>query len=380
MRRGAWVALAAMAVTLAVFLAQALHKATRPGGYDLTGYLAATHAMMAGQDPYAAPTLYSYIYPLFLCVVLAPLSVLPSPALDVAWFALGVAALGASAWMVLRRAAPRLSPADTVVPLAATFVVLAGVVQNNLLNGQVNPLVLLACVLFLAEYLRGRRVSAALLLGAAIALKLTPVVLVVYLLARREWLTVMLAGLATLVFAAALPWMVAGPAVAGWYAHYADAFLAARLASGTGAASVAGFSLTSMLRLAMPGLAMPVTLALATGLALAAPVGLQVMSWRHPDARREMSVFALYLVAVPLVSPMSEPHHLAMLLPAVAVLIAAMATQGARLVRACGAALVIAALGLALGRAWPAAGFAAMLAVSAGVVWVEREVTASHAG
>ncbi len=372
MRRGSRLALAAMAVVLAVFLVQALHRAARPGGYDLTGYVGATRAMLAGQDPYAAPTPFPFIYPLFLCVLLAPFTALPAAALDVAWFALGVAALGASAWMVLRRAAPPSAGARPVVPLAATFAVLAGVVQNNLLNGQVNPLVLLACVLFLAAVLRGRRLVAALLLGAAVALKLTPLVLVVYLLARREWRVVALAGVAALLFAVALPWMVAGPAVAGWYARYADGFLGAQLAPAHGAALAAGFSLTSLLGVGLPGLARPVTMALAAILALAAPVALQVTSPRSPGERREVAVFALFLLAMPLVSPMSEPHHLVMLLPAVAVLVAVLAGPGARHARTCGGALLVAALGLATGRAWPPSGFVAMLALGVALVRVAR--------
>src|SRR6185369_1807731 len=60
-------------------------------------------------------------------------------------------------------------------------------IQIDLLNGQVNTELLVLVIVFVDQYARGRRKTAAAALGAAIALKIVPLVFALFLLVRRDF-------------------------------------------------------------------------------------------------------------------------------------------------------------------------------------------------
>ena len=106
-RRASVVALCLLALLFAV---QTWRKAYRPDGNDLTSYLAASHALAEGSNPYAVDTPFPAIIPDFLRWRLIPLAKAPYDGAAVLfWFALSIAAL---AWV------PRGSP-DGRIPRAA---------------------------------------------------------------------------------------------------------------------------------------------------------------------------------------------------------------------------------------------------------------------
>jgi hypothetical protein len=330
-------ALAAAAIVATVVLgAQTWHKAFRPDGNDLTSYLLSARALSDGQSPYGLDTPFPYIYPLFLAFVLLPLAALPYGAAVVAWFAASVAALGA---ILVESAFTRIADGrrqGSDLAIAATILITFNVIQNNLLNGQVNFFVVLCCVLAVASagppegghYVGraspGRReLVAGAWLGAAIALKLMPVLLVVYFLVRRRFRAVLVAGVTALALALAPALLMGGSGtvepgfsrITGVYSQYARELLVPMMTTPAGNATLA-YSVASVVQRVLgvgPAWWLDAICALAV---LGVIVAVDVRTWRRRGA--DLAAAAAYLVAIVLVSPKSETHHLAFAIPAVA--------------------------------------------------------------
>jgi hypothetical protein len=197
------------------------------------------------------------------------------------------------------------------VRLAALALVLFIPLQNHLRYGQLSLLLLCLSSLFLALHLRRREQGAAAALGGAIALKLTPALFLLYLGREHSYRTAVRAIAWTLFLAVGLPSLISSNVLAlyreGW----------ARKLAGLVGASVhydwrTRFTLAALLSEVWP------RLATAPGLRyLAAAAVLGPILWIQPrlarDPRGGLFLFALYLVAMPLVTPVSETHHLAML-------------------------------------------------------------------
>lgn len=171
-----------------------------PSGGDFGNYHAAARAIAAGHSPY---TVHNFDYPPLLALVALPLA--PFALEDARWIWLGLSqlALLAAAGLTWRAAGGS--------GRAATFVVLlwclGGTVQENLVLGQIHPLMmaLLAGALVLAGRSSprdARRTGA--LIGVAAALKLWPGVLLGQLVLRRK-------GRAVVVGATTALLLVAGP-------------------------------------------------------------------------------------------------------------------------------------------------------------------------
>ena len=149
------IALVVLAAVFAVFAAQTVGKASRAGGNDFTSYLLASRALWQGENPYTTATAFPFIYPLFLCVVLAPFTWLPYPVSAALWYVLSAGALIGTLTLTVHLHGPRGRPDALIATLAIVALCSAGTVQNNLLNGQINFLVLAICLLFAWCYLEG---------------------------------------------------------------------------------------------------------------------------------------------------------------------------------------------------------------------------------
>ena len=328
-------ALAGAAIVATVVLgAQTWHKAFRPGGNDLTSYLLSARALWDGQSPYGLDTPFPYLYPLFLAFVLGPLALLPYGAAVIGWFAASVAALG----LILRRWA-----SGSELAIAAAVIVTFNIIQNNLLNGQVNFFVVLCCVLAVASagppkgghYVQKRReIQAGGWLGAAIALKLMPVLLVFYFLVRRQFRVILVAGAAALLLALAPALLLDGPLgsvesgfsrIAGIYSQYVREFLAPMMTTPE-ASPVLAYSVASVVHRTLgvgPALWIDVLCAAAV---LGTIAAVDVRTWRRRGDH--LAAAGAYLVGIVLISPKSETHHLAFAIPAVALCSASLVHEG----------------------------------------------------
>jgi alpha-1,2-mannosyltransferase len=330
--------LAAAAIVATIVLgAQTWHKALRPGGNDLTSYLLSARALWDGQSPYGLETPFPYIYPLFLAFVLIPLAALPYGAAVVAWFAASVAALGA---VFVESAFRRIADGgrrSAELAIAATVLITFNIIQNNLLNGQVNFFVVLCCALAVAAAQDRKEVAAGAWLGAAIALKLMPALLVVYLLVRRQFRAILVAIVTALVLALAPALLIRGSAagfvesgfsrITAVYSQYLRELLLPMMTTPEGD-TVLAYSVASVVQRATgagPALWFDVLCAAAV---LGLIAALDVRIWhRRGD---HLTAAVAYLTAIVLISPKSETHHLAFAIPAVALCFSKLLGEGQR--------------------------------------------------
>lgn len=317
-QRGALVVAGALAL---VFLVQVLGKAYRPQGYDLTSYLHSARALAAGRSPYNTGATFPYIYPMFTAMALIPLAFAPYWLACVGWYAATVGALVWSMRLALGLHDASRSGADQrrlLPPLVLLALLFLTPIQNNLLNGQIDFVVLLLCLLFARAARDGRVLAAALFLGAAIATKLVPLIFVPFLLVRRRVGTLALALVAATLLAFA-PVIFLGTAIVPIYRDYLS-LLAAHGQATAVQADITYFNLDGAIRALAPALAalMGPALRPAAAAAVMLPLVLADLRLRRTGAVGDRWGTSLYLVAILLISPISETHHLAFLFPAVA--------------------------------------------------------------
>ncbi len=176
-----------------------------PNMVDLEVYRRAGSLLLAGGDFYDLSGQLQFLYPPFAAVLAVPLSLLPPTVVQIGWTAAGAVALvailhrfGLSGWA--------LSLASAVVVYVVEPVV------QTLAFGQLGIFLVALVVLDLAPGPRvfSRRVlPEGVLTAVATALKLTPAIFVVYLLAVRKfrafWVAVITGLAVTLISAAIVP-------------------------------------------------------------------------------------------------------------------------------------------------------------------------------
>ena len=365
-RGAAWLVLAGLGVG---FFLQMYARMARVTGNDLGARLASARILVEGGDPYALALPQGHgPYPLTIDALVIPLTWLPLGLAQSLWFALSVATLVGSLLILdrlWRRARGGAADPILIVPfevrLAGLALALFIPFQNHLRYGQLNLLLLCLSSLFLAFHLRQRGPAAAASLGAAIALKLTPAVFLLYL-ARggresrgRSYRTALGAIAWTLLLAVGLPALIS-PRVLELYRDGWAPEVAGLAAAPVEYAWRTRFTLAAVLTEISPWLATVPGLRYA-----AAAVVLGPILWVQPrlarDPRGGLFLFALYMTAMPLVSPVSETHHLALLAgPLWIWLLAAGSPPHMPVLDGVGAALAVGGHWLGIAFAGPAAG------------------------
>jgi alpha-1,2-mannosyltransferase len=318
------VSVALWGVSVVALALQTLHKAHRPLGNDLTMYLDAAQALLAGRNPYTLGGTLPYMYPLFLAAVLAPLTAMPRDAATLLWFVASVGSLVLAARVtgdLARETGIVRSGVSLTVPLVALWFLLFDPIQNNLLNGQVNFQILLLCVLCLKFYFRGRPTGSAAALAPAIAVKLTPALLLGFLAARRRWTAIVLC-LGLSAFLVLAPIVLPGAEGGRAYRAYAALILLPRLHTEFPTAHRGvRFSVNGVLEALRPGWDGVVwRRALGASLPLAGLALVELLARRRESQGRDVWIFSLYLLVQPLVTPLSEVHHLVYAFPAAGLL------------------------------------------------------------
>ena len=156
-----------------------------PGGglIDMQVYQAGARTWLAGGPLYSQGVLgpMFFTYPPFAAVFFAPLAVIPLPVLCVLWVAGNLGLL----WMIVRRCREAVGLPPELTLVFAGAAVWLEPVRTSLLLGQIN-LVLLGLVVF--DLCRARSSKwTGVGVGLAAAVKLTPLIFVVYLLFARRW-------------------------------------------------------------------------------------------------------------------------------------------------------------------------------------------------
>lgn len=283
---------------------------------DVEVYREAARSVVYGRPIYEqmteAPQLLPFTYPPFAALLALPLAALPFVVVGWTWTALQVAATYATVLIVFRALLERagrwrfLAGAVVTAPMLWLHPVADGV-----RFGQVNAFIVLACAADLV--VRRPRWARGALVGLAVAVKLTPGVLLVHLLWSRQWRTAATAvGAAAIVTVGAFV-VLPEASLAFWGGALSDSN---RLGPnmGTSNQSLRGF----LLRLGpdgVAGTALWVVLALA-----AAAAGLTVARRAHRAGDPVSEVAAMGLVAV-LCSPVSWIHHFSWVIVIVAALV-----------------------------------------------------------
>ncbi|WP_084160930.1 glycosyltransferase 87 family protein [Nocardia sp. BMG51109] len=159
---------------------------------DLQVYRLGVQAWWHGSDMYGTLPKTTvgvglpFIYPPFAALALSPFAMLPMHASAIAFFAVSIAAVGVTVYLVARRfwtggTELTLWATACAVPLA----VLLEPIRSTLDFGQVN---LILMVLVAADCLTARpKWKRGMLIGLAAAIKLTPAAFVLYFLVRRDY-------------------------------------------------------------------------------------------------------------------------------------------------------------------------------------------------
>ena len=301
-------------VTLTLLIAMSLRDLidwmSRPEGNDLSAYLAAAQALVAGGDPYTVPLPQGFNkYPLTIATLLVPLTWLPVTVAQFGWFALNVTALVGALSTLDRLWVPEAGARDVrrhlpfVVRLVVVAVALFYPLHRHLKLGQVDLIVLFMCCRFLHADLARRGRAAGMWLGSAIAVKLTPVIFSVPLIRARKWRILLYTGVFVIVGTLALPFLASSRVLTLYRASWWP-WLSWELALPVTLRHNFAGALASL----WPPLAGLLGFPYAAAILVLLPV-----AWArgHVGESRQgrLLVFALCLVAIPLISPVGGGHR-----------------------------------------------------------------------
>ena len=299
---------ASLAIYALVLIRAGLHH------QDFGAYLAAGNDVLTGhplystflQHPFPDPTLRpAYIYPPVFALLLAPLALLPASIAAGIWLVLNQSALALAMTLVIRRYRPGPWATATLIAGTVTFYPL----WIDAVQGQANLVVLVLITAGVVGIVSGRP-RAAVAIGAAAGLKLTPALLLLWLLFERRfreaaWLVSGFLGISAL--GALLRWQDSwifftrvAPALAQGTAAYANQSVSGLLAR-----------LTTANPYTHPWIVLPAVL-----LPLAAALLLGYWRWSTRGQNLTISGVAFFPL-VPLLSAVTWPHHLVILLPVV---------------------------------------------------------------
>jgi alpha-1,2-mannosyltransferase len=285
----------------------------KPGIVDLDVYLKAARALLAGTDPYNLGTSLPFLYPPFAAILAVPLTWLPHTALQMGWavaVALTVIAilhrLGLQGWRLslISAAAVRVvEPINQTVAFGQLGAFLVALVLLDLVPGPR----LVPTPRFLLRW-GGRWLPEGLLVGLAAAIKLTPGLFFVYLLAIRRFRAAAVA-IATMIVTAVIALLIAPRASVTFWVRLAHGN------SGLGSSiiyeinqSILGAS-TRILGYDTVGNALGLGL---SGLAAVLGVAVAVAWHRRGDEAAAVSLCGL---ATLLASPVSWSHHFVWIAP-----------------------------------------------------------------
>lgn len=266
--------------------------------------------LVIGDGTHFASPLDGSNYPPTFLFLMWPWTVLPDLAGRLIWTAGEIACLGAIVWVVARSLE---GFTRTQLMLAASLVLLFPPVRDTVNEGQVSILIGALIVVAVGAAERGRGGWGGILLGLAVAIKLTPILLLPYFAWRRQW-SLVVAAAATSIAVVALTFAV------GWGSYWGP-FVSVLQQISQGTANVLNQSLNGVLLRAgdagLSGYPIPsppplirAVLLLAQAL-LAMAMALFVLGGRLERGEQAWANIAVLLLALPLAQPFAWPHHFA---------------------------------------------------------------------
>jgi alpha-1,2-mannosyltransferase len=293
---------------------------------DFDAYLASARDVILGQPLYTAflqhpfpdPTLRpAFIYPPAFALLVAPLGLLPAPTANLIWLVLNQTMLAASVLVTARWLRPPAWAMAVMIAATVSFYP----VWIDAVQGQANVLILLLVTIGLAGILQDKPFAAGFI-GVGAALKLTPLLLLIWLVLDRRY--------------KAAAWMVAGAlgvTGVGAMLRFQDTlvfFKSVVPALAPGTAFYANQSLSAIVRRFLS--ANPYTeprLALWWAPLIVAALAIAAIGWWWLATRGRPALVraAAFLPLLPLLSSVSWPHHLVILLPVIWLTVIALANR-----------------------------------------------------
>ena len=320
------------AVSAVLFFWQSIQHIHYPNGNDLQSYVNASQLFLNGENPYTG-TVRRYIYPLFMAVVIYPLTLFKTGYIQKSvmaglWSILGYFAFFSTIFASWNLVYEKRQAWDWVrknlFQLALIFLLLYTFLQVDFINGQVNLIVVGLTAGFFFMLQKDKSFPAALFLAAAASIKIAPgLCIVLALLTRRYRVVLYFIGL-FILFVFILPYLINS-----WSFEYYRYFINEVAPIITGSDMQNGFenfSLISTISYLFGIHWHPVTKIVAVCLlaaGLTAPVILLARKvYNEADGFYRLACLAAVMAALPLTFPMSESHHLLVLLIPVLVIIA----------------------------------------------------------
>lgn len=305
-----------------ITLIQLYSKAYRNIGYDYTCYLTASKAFLAGKNPYTAPNTFPFIYPLFFVLLIYPLAIMPYWLSNLLWFFLNLFALVAVvkitlSWFQEIAHFQSENDRDFLVPIFLVILLFFNSIQNNFLNGQVNLLLLLFCVLFFNFVQKEKDIAAALFLALGILIKWVPAILILFLIIRKKYKALVFTGVFWLV-GMGLPLVIAGDKAFDFYHYYWNYFLLpTSMGTTKGTHTRMFFTLEGFFSYLFPSQSFNKAETIVSMLLPAVGVLITDLTLlkRNVSAPVQYQGFGLYLLGILLISPMSQTHHQIYVLP-----------------------------------------------------------------
>ncbi len=356
----AWIALFVAAIL--VFLPIVIHRTCVKGFGDAQVFFRAGWAVWSGFPLYqvADDHSWTYHYPptfAFLMGFFAdPMPGFPKPVWSLScrnsvlvWYTIGIAAVMLAQHVWANAVSRALGPINQgrwngwwllrLGPLLALLLF----VGDGLGRGQPTAILLLLMVTFLAMYVAGRTHVAAVVLAAAITIKIFPVVLLALPLLRRDWM--MLAAVAgySIVLLLLVPALLVGPSATAdlyvqmWSGHLLSIVSYTPNPQIAAEVNFTSYDMTSvgamLTRIAANGLPQSVTLpgwAIASqyfanvAIVMALVWGGHGRFWRLTSGQPPLSYSALVagavvIAALPVMLLVSQPNYVAFALPLVAI-------------------------------------------------------------
>jgi len=193
-----WIAvIAVVIVSSGFYFARRAGNDPRVYSNDFNVFYHASSEVLEGRDPYQTRLgdWTPYLYPPLLALLLTPLAMFPLPVAAYIWFLINATFTVCAARLSARVAcndvdeSRRLPNSGSCVPMVAgvSLLVVARSVVDNFNLGQVNPVVCALVAAHVYLYWKDKRTASALALAIAASIKLTPLVLIGYHIARRRW-------------------------------------------------------------------------------------------------------------------------------------------------------------------------------------------------
>ncbi|MFQ5606726.1 MAG: glycosyltransferase family 87 protein [Candidatus Zixiibacteriota bacterium] len=320
--------------SLILFYYQSIRNHNYEGGNDLSSYLAASDDFYRGQNPYREKP-RRYIYPLFLASVVYPLAALQSGALEKSiaaglWSLMAfLAFFGLLAKTVktlpqwpgsgsITDAEIKLSRGQELTLYAALVALLHPFMQDEFLNGQINLFIVGACGWYFLALEKKRHRQAGLALALAATLKIAPGALALYALFTRRYRTLGYFSAFLALFVFGLPLLVNSNSIE--YYSYFMKTVSAALVAGESELSFKSYSILSTAGHVF-GFGMSPGTKITTVFALAMTLGslplFELSRYPKSDTGSGFArfiAFSAMLVVIPLTFPMSESHHLLILI------------------------------------------------------------------